>query len=212
MSQLFITKARLSFPHLVSPQANKNEPSKPGTYSADLILSETSPDWVAFMKHYATAIQERFKDQAPIVMNLIQAKTKLRCFGNGNEKINGKTGEIYSGYAGNMFISTKTSDYQQPQIINALGQKIDNANAMLYRDLTSKMYAGCLVNAVVKPWIQDNEHGRAYRCELVALQFAADGDPFGKPETDVSSFFGAVATAPAAAAPAMGLPPFMMPK
>lgn len=212
MSHFFITKARLSFPHIISPQAAKNDPAKPGTYGADLILSETSPDWIAFMNHYATTIQEKFKDQAPIVMTLIQAKTKLRCFGNGNEKINGKTGEIYSGYAGNMFISTKTSDYRQPQIINALGQKIDNANAMLYRDLTSKMYAGCYVNAVVKPWIQDNEHGRAYRCELVALQFAADGEHFGKPEADVTDLFGAVDTPTVAPAPVMVLPPFMIPK
>lgn len=211
MPQLFLSNVRLSFPHLVEPQPNKNEPTKSGSYNADLILPETSADWTAFMKHYVALVQEKFKDQAPVVMNLIQAKTKLRCFGSGAEKINGKTGEIYSGYDGNMFISTKSFD--KPQIINNLGARIDNANSMLYRDLTSKMYAGCRVNAVIKPWIQDNEHGRAIRCELVALQFAADDEPFGKPEADITSFFSAVAAAPTASpAPAMGLPPFMIPK
>lgn len=208
MSQLFLTKARLSFPHLVEPQVNKNEPTKPGSYNGDLIPSES--DWAAFIQLCTSLVQEKFKDQAQVVMNLIQAKTKLRCFGSGSEKINSKTGEIYSGYAGNMFISTKS--FNKPQIINASGAKIDNDNSMLYRDLTSKMYAGCRVNAVIKPWIQDNEHGRAIRCELVALQFAADDEPFGKPEADVTSFFSPVATTAAASAPAMGLPPFMMAK
>lgn len=210
MSQLFITKSRLSFPHLVEPQINKNEPSKPGSYNGDLIPSKS--DWTAFMALCNSLVQERFKDQAQVVMNLMQAKAKLRCYGDGNEKINGKTGEVYSGYAGNMFISTKSFD--KPQIINASGAKIDNDNSMLYRDLTSKMYAGCYVNAVIKPWIQDNEHGRGVRCELVALQFAADGEPFGKPEADVTSFFSAVdAPAPTPGVfEAMGLPPFVMAK
>jgi len=208
MSFIHLSSARLSFPHLVEPQANRNEPTKPGTYNGDLIPSES--DWTKFMTLCTSLVQEKFKDQAPIVMNLIQAKTKLRCFGSGNEKINGKTGEIYAGYAGNMFISAKS--FNKPQIVDASGKGIDGSNTMLYRDLTSKMYAGCRVNAVLKPWIQDNEHGRAIRCELVALQFAADDEPFGKPEADVTSFFGAVATAPTAAATVMGLPPFMMAK
>ncbi len=209
MSTIHLSNVRLSFPHLVEPQLNKNEPTKPGSYNADLILSETSADWAKFMQAYTTLVQERFKDQAQVVMNLIHAKTKLRCYGSGAEKINNKTGEIYAGYAGHMFISAKS--YNRPQIGDASGKGIGD-NTMLYRELTSKMYAGCRVNAIIKPWIQDNEHGRAIRCELLALQFAADDEPFGKPEVDVTSFFSAVATAPTPAAPAMGLPPFMMAK
>jgi hypothetical protein len=80
------------------------------------------------------------------------------------------------------------------------------------------MYGGCRVNAAVKPWLQDNKHGRAIRCDLVAVQFAGDDKPFGEGAVDASNLFGAVAAAPAGmfgaaaapAAPAMGLPPFMM--
>ena len=79
------------------------------------------------------------------------------------------------------------------------------------------MYGGCRVNAAVKPWLQDNKHGRGIRCDLIAVQFAADDTPFGEGAVDASNLFGAVAGAPAAApgfapvaAPAaMGLPPFM---
>jgi hypothetical protein len=94
------------------------------------------------------------------------------------------------------------------------------------------MYGGCYVNAAIKPWLQENQYGRGVRCDLVAVQFAGNGEPFGAGATDVSGIFGAVATqaaqpaapvamppapfgapAPAAPAPAFGapaLPPFMM--
>jgi hypothetical protein len=71
------------------------------------------------------------------------------------------------------------------------------------------------VNVALKPWLQENKHGRGVRCDLVAVQFAGDDKAFGEGAVDASGMFGAVAAAPAApsffgAAPAgMPLPPFM---
>jgi len=81
------------------------------------------------------------------------------------------------------------------------------------------MYGGCRVNAAVKPWLQDNKHGRGVRCDLVAVQFARDDTPFGEGSVDASGLFGAVAAgAPASApgfmaaqAPAMPAAPFGAP-
>jgi hypothetical protein len=95
---------------------------------------------------------------------------------------------------------------------------------MAYQQLARKMYGGCRVNAAVKPWLQDNKHGRGIRCDLIAVQFAGDDVAFGEGSVDASNLFGAVATAPAGmfgaapqGTPAMpaapfpaGLPPFMM--
>ena len=128
----------------------------------------------------------------------------------------------YDGYAGNMFISAGRD--QQPQMIQADGSPIDPANTMAYQQLARKLYGGCRVNVAVKPWIQENTHGRGVRCDLIAIQFAADDVAFGEGAVDASNMFGAVAGAPAApgfapAAAAMpaapfagapaGLPPFM---
>ena len=104
------------------------------------------------------------------------------------------------------------------------------------------------MNVAIKPWLQDNTHGRGVRCDLVAVQFAGDDAAFGEGSVDASGMFGAVqgqpagaaaptaapagtppmgaapidmsagipantapapAAQPAAAAPAMGMPPFM---
>jgi len=71
------------------------------------------------------------------------------------------------------------------------------------------------VNAAIKPWPQDNKHGRGIRCDLIAVQFANDDTPFGEGAVDASGMFGAVAGAPAGmfasapqGAPAMPAAPF----
>jgi hypothetical protein len=103
-------------------------------------------------------------------------------------------------------------------ILLADGQAIDPTNSMAYQQLARKMYGGCRVNAAVKPWLQDNKHGRGIRCDLIAVQFAADDKPFGEGAVDASNLFGAVAGAPAGmfsptaampAAPFAGLPSFL---
>ncbi len=93
------------------------------------------------------------------------------------------------------------------------GTPVDPANTMAVQALARKLYGGCRVNVAVKPWLQENKHGRGIRCDLLAIQFAGDDKPFGEAAPDVSNVFGAVATqaaAPVAAAPVMPLPPFMM--
>ena len=99
-------------------------------------------------------------------------------------------------------------------MIQADGSPIDPTNTMAYQQVARKMYGGCRVNAAVKPWLQENKHGRGVRCDLIAVQFAGDDTPFGEGAVDASSLFGAVAGAPAGMfAPAAGMPaaPFAAP-
>ena len=151
----------------------------------------------------------KWAEHAQTVMGMIQNDRKSRCYGRGEEKVNKKTFTPYDGYAGHVFITAGRDS--QPQIIQADGAAIDPNNTMVYQQLTRKMYGGCRVNAAVKPWLQDNTHGRGVRCDLIALQFAGDDTAFGEGAVDASNLFGSVAAAPAAAATSAGmpLPPFM---
>lgn len=215
MSQIvFFSNVRNSFPHLVEAQVNRNDPSKATSYNADLIMEENHPDYIKFLKVYATLAQEKFKDHAQSVMQMIQNDRKSRCYGSGSEKVNTKTFQVYGGYEGKVFVSTKSTN--RPQIMDATGKPIDGSNTMLYRDMASRMYAGCRVNAAVEVWIQmanrEKGYGNGVRCNLIAIQFAGDDEPLGKSDADVTSLFGAVTTSPPIAASEMGLPPFMMAK
>ena len=214
---IFLSNVRLSFPHLAEPQRQVNEQTGKEriSYNCEFIMAQDHAGFQQFMQKYGALAVEKWKEHANTVMQMIQGDRKTRCYGRGEEKVNKKTFQPYDGYAGHVFITAGRDS--QPQMIQADGTPIDPANTMAYQALARKMYGGCRVNAAVKPWLQDNKHGRGIRADLIAVQFAGDDKPFGEGAVDASGLFGAVAQAPAgmfgaapAAAPAMPLPPFMM--
>ena len=213
---IFLSNVRLSFPHLAEPQRQINEQTGKEriSFNCEFIMPQDHPGFQQFMARYGALALEKWKEHAQAVMGMIQQDRKTRCYGMGSEKINKKTFQPYDGYAGHVFITAGRDN--PPQMIQADGTPIDPANTMAYQQLARKMYGGCRVNAAIKPWPQDNKHGRGIRCDLIAVQFAADDTAFGEGAVDASGMFGAVAAAPAgmfapAAAPAaMPMPPFMM--
>ena len=208
---IFLSSVRLSFPHISEPQEQVNQVTgaKRISYNCEFIMPQDHDGFRQFMAKYGELALAKWAEHAQTVMGMIQNDRKSRCYGRGEEKVNKKTFTPYDGYAGNVFITAGRDS--QPQIIQADGSAIDPNNTMAYQQLTRKMYGGCRVNAAIKPWLQDNKHGRGVRCDLVALQFAGDDQPFGEGAVDASNLFGSVAAAPAAAASPAGmpLPPFM---
>lgn len=213
MEVILLSNVRLSFPHLVEPQRKID--AKTGkervSYSADFIMAPDHPGYAQFMKRVNEMALTRWKEYTPQVMQMVNAERRMRCYGDGNQKVASKTFKIYDGYAGQVYITAGRDT--QPQIIQADGSPIDPQNTMAYQTLTRKMYGGCRVNVALKPWLQDNDIGRGVRCDLVAVQFAGDDQPFGEGAVDASGMFGQVQQAAPAAAPApafmMPVPPFM---
>lgn len=205
---LMLTNACLSFPQLVEARAYQE--GQPKKYSADLILDPAGEDWKKVMQAVMKTAQEKWGENAQAVLQMCQADRKLRAFGAGAEKVDKKTFKPYEGYEGKVYVSANNAN--PPQMIETSGKAVDPANTMAYQALARKMYGGCYVNAAIKFWVQDNKYGRGLRCELVALQFAKDGTPFGDSVPDASNLFGAVAAAPAAGATPAGIafPSFLM--
>ena len=211
---IFAQNVQLSFPHLAEAYKGKMAAANATPkYSADFILTPDHPALKSFMERYAELAQQKWAENAGVVMQMIQSDRKLRCFGPGSEKIDKKTFKPYQGYEGNYFISASREN--APQMIRPDGSPVEPTNVMEYQTLARKMYGGCYVTVALRPWLQDNSFGRAIRCDFVAIQFAKDGTPFGDGvgTPDLSNMFGAVAApaaAPAAPAFAMpGLPSFM---
>ena len=208
---IFLSNVRLSFPHIAEPQRQVNaETGKERiSYNCEFIMPQDHAGFQQFMAKYGELALAKWAEHAQTVMGMIQNDRKSRCYGRGEEKVNKKTFTPYDGYAGNVFITAGRDS--QPQIIQADGSAIDPNNTMAYQQLTRKMYGGAYVNAAIKPWLQDNRHGRGVRCDLVALQFAKDGQPFGEGAVDASAMFGSVASTPVITTEpsSMPLPPFM---
>ncbi|WOK01441.1 DNA binding protein [Pseudomonas phage UF_RH7] len=47
-----------------------------------------------------------------------------------------------------------------------------------------KIYGGCFVNVLIRPWFQDNKYGKRVNAGLVAVQFLRDGEAFGEGRID----------------------------
>lgn len=210
---IYLSNVRLSFPHIAEPQRQRNEATgqERVSYNCELLMTPDHPGMAQFMKKVGDMAVQKWGEHAQAVLNMVQQDRKKRCFGRGEEKVNQKTFQPWDGYAGHVFITAGRD--QPPQIIMTDGTPVDPSNSMQYLAITRQMYGGCRVNAAVKPWLQDNKHGRGIRCDLVAIQFAGDDKPFGEGSTDVSSMFGAVQNAPVAAPAASNMPgaPFAMP-
>lgn len=208
---IYITNGRISFPNLVTPQKNVDSEGKERiSYNCDIILAPNDPGYAAFMKKYSELALEKWKQNAQQAMQMIHGDRKQRCYGDGNEKVNKKTFTPYAGYAGNAYLSVGSKN--PPQMYDSNGKQVDPANTLAWQAVARKIYGGCYCNVAIKPWLQMNKHGNGIRCDLVAVQFAKDGEAFGEGVPDVTGLFGAVASAPSAQAPAaaMPLPPFMM--
>ena len=208
---IYLSNVRLSFPHLAEPQRQKNEMTGKEriSYNCELLMLPDHPGFQQFMKRYGEMALQKWGEHAQPVMQMVQAERKLRCYGRGEEKVNKKTFQPYDGYAGHVYITCGRDT--PPQAIQDDGNPVDATNTMAYQAITRRMYGGCRVNVAVKPWLQDNKHGRGVRCDLVAIQFAGEDKAFGEGSVDVSPMFKPVAAAPAAAPAATipGLPPFL---
>ena len=202
---IYLSNVRVSFPNLVEPKITKNDNgSERAAWSADFIVAPDSPQFKQFMHQYMTLATYKWKERTQTILGMIQSDRKSRCYGNGSEKINKTTLLPYDGYEGNAYISAISN--RQPQMIQPNGSPVDASNSMAYQAIARSIYGGCYVNAAIRIWPQDNKHGRGIRCDLVAVQFAKDGDAFGGGGADVTGMFGAVAAPAAAPAAPAGMP------
>ncbi len=201
-----LTNVRLSFPHIAAPQPRKpgDSPNKEPSYSAAFLMTPDHPGFARFMEVVQQMATEKWGAKAGGVLQIVWQDNKKRCMGQGNEKINKLTLKPYDGYEGMLYITAGRKT--QPQLIDLQGNGIDPTNTMVCQTVARGLYPGCMVNAAIKPWMQENEHGFGVRCDLIAVQFHKDNTPFGEAINDASAMFGATE---AVAAPAGGSPPWM---
>lgn len=187
---IYLSNVRLSFPALI--EAKVSTPGAEPKFGADLLMPPNDTNLARFMAEVGKVAGEKWKDNAQNVLAVMQNERKLRCYGQGSEKIDKKTYKPYNGYEGMSYITASSNADRPPMIMRPDGTGVDNANTMERQQLARKLYGGCFVNVAVRPWPQDNQFGRAVRCELIAIQFAADGEAFGEGSVDVTPYFGVV--------------------
>ena len=148
-----LNNVRLSFPSVFRKAVFNGEETK---FEATLLIDkESQADLIAKIQK---GVDEKIKNDLK--------GSKL-----GAERICFKDGDNieYDGYAGHM--SIKASNNKRPMVI-------DKDKTPLTED-DNRIYAGCYVNAIIELWAQNNSYGKRINANLLGLQFAKDGEPFG---------------------------------
>ena len=190
MEIIVFNNVQCAFPVLKKPRAYQ---ASPATYSLELInIDPNSPSLQKLNKVVFELCVAKHKDNAKNFLDSISNDNQKKFWGVG-PKVNKKTFKPYQGYdEGKMWLSVKgkqgTEGAVRPQIIRSDGKPAVNEEEAM--DLAGKIYGGCKVNVALKPFLRVNYVGVS--CELVAVQFANHGEPFGESSDDVEGLFGAV--------------------
>lgn len=165
--QVKLTNVRLSFPQLFVPKAV--QPGSEAKYGASFLLDKTNDaaQIDAIRKAMFAVATEKWGTKIP--------PTLKKCLHEGSEK-------AYDGYGpDNMFLSASAT--VRPSVIDR------NLAPLTAED--QRPYAGCLVNAVVRLWAQDNQFGKRINAQLQGVQFTGDGEAFGAAPFDPNQHFSA---------------------
>lgn len=146
-----LKNARVSFPHLFEkPLINGDE----GKCGAVLMLDPKSN------KNEIAAINDAIEALLTEKNKGKKIPAEKLCLRDGEEK--GR--EEYEGY---MVLSANSKS--KPIVLGKQREVIKDPD-------DCEIYAGCYVNAKVSLWFQNNQYGKRVNCELIAIQFAKDGD------------------------------------
>lgn len=174
---MFFISGRVSFPHLFTkPVINGDE----GKYGGSIILESDGKSRKKVDAEIAKIIKDKFKGK--------KLPSDKLCLRDGDDK--GR-----EEYEGTWVISCNSN--KRPVVLSRTKEIITSED-------DNEIYGGCYVNAKVRLWAQDNNFGKRVNCELIAIQFAKDGealsaghvsandamDGFGEVEYDEDEMFG----------------------
>ena len=191
MSDLKLNNVRVSFPSLTVASRSPSHPNSPLKYGCDFILQPNDPQVQAIREAFYSLVFTALATNSantPNKISVLEGGQNTCCYGNGNRKLK-PDGSVYVGYENMFFINAKNE--QQPQMMTTLGNQAIGDKGL---DVAGSLYSGCYANAVIRPYLQKDIGG--LRCQLVAIQFNARGEPFGVVQEDTSYQFSAVEVTP----------------
>ena len=173
-----LPRVRISYPHLTERSTYQGQVGKfDGTFLLD---KERDADLIAEIKgDMATLLKTELKRS--------KLPADKLCMRDGDE-----TGK--PEYEGHMILKASTD--QTPLIVDRYTAK------PVAEGENGGIYGGCHVNAKIRLWAQNNGYGQRINANLVAVQFADDGEAFSgshvaqddamdgfAPAADADSFF-----------------------
>ena len=156
---LKLTRVRISYPHLYKRAVFEGQEGK---FEATFLVKKDDP-------------------QVPAIKNHINEIRKGLKFKVASDKLAIRDGDESGREESEGHWVIKASSNRRPMVIDRRKQPIFDDDGTIY--------GGCIVNATVDFWVQNNKYGKRINCNLRAVQFHEDGDPFGVGPVNDDSMF-----------------------
>ena len=195
-SRVTVNGCRVAFVKVNKPEANQSNPNSEAKYSIVLLIPAAAQNEInTLMGIQWEVCQKEMGQQATNVWQQMQAQDKLAIH-------NGVTKAGQAGFDGMFFVNASAKAERPPKLFHKFLDPQTGGVQVLMVPQTV-IYSGCYANVQINFWQQNNEHGRRVNAEVLAVQFAADGEAFAAGAEADTSVFGGVA---APAAPGFGAP------
>lgn len=163
---VLIKNVRGSYLHIFEKWGKDDDPKEKWRYSGKFLLDKTThaEEIKALQQYLIKQQQEWFKGKIGTA-NLF--------FKNGADS--GKEEQEDS------WVVSASESRRRPQVL-------DKDKSAITAD-DDKVYSGCYVHVLIRPWKQENSFGKKINANLVGVQFARDGERFGEAAIDASEAF-----------------------
>lgn len=79
---------------------------------------------------------------------------------------------------GHWIIKASENEGRRPSVRDQKGRLVE------VDDIEELVYPGCVVNVLLRPWAQNNEHGKKINANLIGVQYVKKGERFGEAPID----------------------------
>lgn len=160
---ILVMGVRASYPHCFVPQASDENPDGPKSYSiTGLLPKKTHEAAKNEVKKMISELLETNKAKFKGAKPVLPADRKFLRDGDLTGKVENE---------GMFTISAREN--KRPSVR-------DRDKSVLSKDDADRIYGGCWVNILIRPWFQDNKYGKRVNANFVALQFVKDDTAFGE--------------------------------
>jgi hypothetical protein len=154
-----------SYPHLDKPW-KKNEKDKEKFSITGLAPKETHDEAKKLMVEVINSLLAGAK------MGKIGAEHKFCRNGDGED------GPLKPETEGMWIIKASENPDRPPKV------RDERTKIMTPSEILKRIYAGCVINILIRPWAQNNDFGKKINANLIAVQFVRDGTRIGEAAID----------------------------
>lgn len=157
-----VDNVRMSYPHLAKAWA-KNETDRKKYSATGLAPKET---------------HDEAKKALVEAINKLLTASKMGKIGSEHKFVRDGDDTGKAENEGMWVIKASENEGRAPSV------RYPNGSLIPHDKIESIVYPGCIVNILIRPWAQNNVHGKKINANLIGVQFVRDGERLGEAPID----------------------------